>query len=417
VDTDMDLWSDIDEGWRMTSENDAGAYPTARRLYEVETLADGQFTGVPTVPSGASWRFKITENDNPKHIDINLGSNSFMDARWPRGKLSLIRLAIQTAEFVDNATKVNNTWTSRKMMPPIPDPSPADIPSASWYSMGSTTLVADWFAAWADLLSKTLLLQDDNLEVNPEDTTTVALFETMYSYVGGVPPTTSYILGRDGNNPSGVVLQDVRDRLANPKQVPPPAPMPPPPPQNTAELFDTMEQIQTQIGAAAAVMGCYADYMEGEDLELKIAGAIQPVTYTYPAVLALSLTYDEMSTSGFPLGDLLDPLSDLEPDGLPNYVEALGVMNGWETNIFKDDTDDDGVGDATDNCATLENPDQLDSDSDGFGDACDSDDDNNGIDDVLEEFMMNNAQGLISLLMMGPTPQELFEFAEMWMSP
>ena len=38
------------------------------------------------------------------------------------------------------------------------------------------------------------------------------------------------------------------------------------------------------------------------------------------------------------------------------------------------DTDNDGIGNACDNCLSVYNPDQVDFDGDGQGDACDSDD-------------------------------------------
>jgi hypothetical protein len=45
------------------------------------------------------------------------------------------------------------------------------------------------------------------------------------------------------------------------------------------------------------------------------------------------------------------------------------------------DADADGVGDATDNCPTTPNANQLDTDGDGDGDACDLDDDGDGVND------------------------------------
>ena len=43
--------------------------------------------------------------------------------------------------------------------------------------------------------------------------------------------------------------------------------------------------------------------------------------------------------------------------------------------LYAADSDGDGVDDATDNCSSVVNADQLDTDSDGLGNACDADDD------------------------------------------
>jgi len=48
------------------------------------------------------------------------------------------------------------------------------------------------------------------------------------------------------------------------------------------------------------------------------------------------------------------------------------------------DTDNDGINDLLDNCASVANADQLDTDSDKKGNACDLDDDNDEIDDLIE---------------------------------
>ncbi len=75
------------------------------------------------------------------------------------------------------------------------------------------------------------------------------------------------------------------------------------------------------------------------------------------------------------LGDSCD--LDDDNDGLTDDEEkVLG------TNPFKPDTDDDAMGDKSDNCPLLTNTDQKNTDGDTQGDVCDPDDDN---DQVLDE--------------------------------
>ena len=52
-----------------------------------------------------------------------------------------------------------------------------------------------------------------------------------------------------------------------------------------------------------------------------------------------------------------------------------------DTDTCDPDYDGDGVGDESDNCPDVVNPDQADSDGDNIGDACEDDDDNDGIVD------------------------------------
>jgi hypothetical protein len=71
--------------------------------------------------------------------------------------------------------------------------------------------------------------------------------------------------------------------------------------------------------------------------------------------------------------------------GLTTYVDKLVI--GFTTAAcpfvydMEPDADNDGVGDARDNCPTTANGDQADADNDGDGDACDLDDDNDGVGD------------------------------------
>ena len=52
--------------------------------------------------------------------------------------------------------------------------------------------------------------------------------------------------------------------------------------------------------------------------------------------------------------------------------------------VCDSDDDNDGVNDTEDNCQFTANPDQEDSDGDGIGNACELDDDNDGLLDAVD---------------------------------
>ncbi len=74
-------------------------------------------------------------------------------------------------------------------------------------------------------------------------------------------------------------------------------------------------------------------------------------------------------------------VADANEDGFVDTVNNAGIVVGSGS---CSDTDADGIPDASDNCPTVPNTNQLNYDGDLLGDACDTDDDNDGLLDVNE---------------------------------
>jgi subtilisin family serine protease len=75
-----------------------------------------------------------------------------------------------------------------------------------------------------------------------------------------------------------------------------------------------------------------------------------------------------------------DAGGDVDGDGVCGDIDNCPLANSTQA-----DADNDGRGDACDNCPGMPNPDQEDIDHDGKGDVCDDDDDNDGCKDNVDE--------------------------------
>ena len=88
-------------------------------------------------------------------------------------------------------------------------------------------------------------------------------------------------------------------------------------------------------------------------------------------------------------GNNPNPVLDRDGDGVPDFEDIFP-----EDPLEWLDSDGDELGDNGDNCRIIANRDQLDGDGDGLGDACDSDRDNDGVENLEDAFPLDASESI-----------------------
>ncbi len=362
LDTDGDGWYDFDENLRRTNTNNPNEKPVARRLYEVERKLFGaffqDFNAASSIPG---ITYAITGLDSSVLCQgVADSSGGYGEDRIPVGEPSLIR----------GTGSPHENFVVKRYIPVTRDLSPAEV-------VGPWSSAQEWEELYMAMLAANLVEEVVDFYVTPRHSYPLALLERELEILNG--RSGVYFLAGSLRYPTDPEALLAFDRTLVSRS------------QDVNDHFDDIELLLNQAQACASFLNTadsvYLNLSGSDDdtVEIQLASFYQGTMGKYLAGILLFCPYTTLVEEGIPFCNILNPAGDVDGDGVVNRLEVPTVDNpGGRSNIFKSDTDADGIADNLDNCPRAYNPEQADYDGDGIGDADDPDDDNDGLRDGWE---------------------------------
>ncbi len=397
VDTDGDGWSDWDEDLRGTAPNKSFDYPTASRLYEVETFLSGAFA-VAQTPLVSPW-FSI-KNPTGAFVAGKSGQASPVAIdNWQgdvNGAFGPVRLARGASLIINGSESTDYQRNIKKYLPALADLDPLQMGPVSF------TTAEEWQAAYVDFLGANLVRTTSGVGVDVTSTAALALLaRSMEIYAQGVVPAAEpqawYSFANAKHNPAESLINSFSEALRDERQ--------PSWPEGQAAYDQSRDVNSLMTDFDLLVTGSCCplvaqleplyDSGAGPDTDAGVAQALKNETGAYLAALLTLFPMTVVQSMPQAAIDQCLPFSpggDLDNDGVSNVVEIVAQLTGQPnlSDFMDDDSDQDGLADNQDNCPAVANLDQADFDGDGAGDACDPDDDDDGLDDLKEKALDSN---------------------------